>query len=175
MYQISGLSLKNCDRQLPDIRTDIQRAETGETRSKPKFLVSGHYWFVKQYWLVNITGLYRVQVSEKYQFLPQRFNSSQIKAEHKNTVPLRSGNTTLIGVMHLSFLISILFSVKMKSVHLWVTVECLIGISRLLSICHVILFINVFWVAYGLLEADLIIIICVYLFRPRELQNICKA
>ena len=37
-------------------------------------LVSKHYWFVKQCWLVNITGLYRVQVSEKYRFLPQRFN-----------------------------------------------------------------------------------------------------
>ena len=33
-----------------------------------------HNWFVKQCWLVNITGLYRVQVSEKYRFLPQRFN-----------------------------------------------------------------------------------------------------
>ena len=37
-------------------------------------LVSTHYRFVKQYWLVKITGLYRVQVSEKYRFLPQRFN-----------------------------------------------------------------------------------------------------
>ena len=37
-------------------------------------LVSIHYWIVKQCWLVNIRGLYRVQVSEKYWFLPQRFN-----------------------------------------------------------------------------------------------------
>ena len=39
-------------------------------------LVSLQYWFVKQCCLVNITGLYRVQVSEKYRFLPQRFNMS---------------------------------------------------------------------------------------------------
>merc|ERR1712101_101817 len=43
--------------------------------SQGSVLVSGHYWFVKQCWLVNITGLYRVQVSEKYRFLPQRFNN----------------------------------------------------------------------------------------------------
>ena len=42
--------------------------------SQGSVLVSGHYWFVKQCWLVNITGLYRVQVSEKYRFLPQRFD-----------------------------------------------------------------------------------------------------
>ena len=42
--------------------------------SQGTVLVSRHYWFVKQCWLVNITGLYRVQVSEKYRFLPQRFN-----------------------------------------------------------------------------------------------------
>ena len=46
--------------------------------SQGSVLVSGHYWFVKQCWLVNITGLYRVQVSKNYRFLPQRFNSPQI-------------------------------------------------------------------------------------------------
>ena len=35
----------------------------------------GHYWFVKQCWLVNITVLYRVQVCEKYRFPPQRFKN----------------------------------------------------------------------------------------------------
>ena len=41
--------------------------------SQGSVLVSGHYWFVKKCWLVNITGLYRVQISENYRFLPQRF------------------------------------------------------------------------------------------------------
>ena len=88
MYQISGLPLKNCDRELPDIHTYIYIHTYGHTYRGPKqgkpgrnrnssqgsVLVSGHYWFVKHCWLVNITGLYRVQVSEKYRFLPQRFN-----------------------------------------------------------------------------------------------------
>ena len=46
-----------------------------QNSSQGSVLVSGRYWFVKQCWLVNITGLYRVQVSENYRFLPQRFNS----------------------------------------------------------------------------------------------------
>ena len=86
VYQISGLSVKNCDREVPggrtDRRTDIhtyrvpKQGKTGRNRnsSQGSVLVSGHYWFVKQCWLVNITGLYRVQVSENYRFLPQRFN-----------------------------------------------------------------------------------------------------
>ena len=41
-------------------------------------LVSKHYPFVKLCWLVDITGLYRVQVSEKYRFLPQRFTSGSL-------------------------------------------------------------------------------------------------
>ena len=41
-------------------------------------LASIHYRFVKQYWLVNITSLYRVQVSKKYRFLPQIFNSPSV-------------------------------------------------------------------------------------------------
>ena len=53
--------------------------------SQGSVLVSGHYWFVKQCWLVNITGLYRVQVSEKYRFLPQRFNT-RIKATRCETL-----------------------------------------------------------------------------------------
>ena len=53
--------------------------------SQGSVLVSGHYWFVKQCWLVNITGLYRVQVSEKYRFLPQRFNiHTYIHTEDRN-------------------------------------------------------------------------------------------
>ena len=78
MYQISGLSLKNCDRELPDIRTyrGPKQGKPGRNRnsSQGSVLVSGHYWFVKQFWLVNITGLYRVEASENYRFLPQRFN-----------------------------------------------------------------------------------------------------
>ena len=87
MYQISGLSLKNCDREVPDRHTDgrtdiqtyIQRTKQGKpgrngNSSQGSVLVSEHYWFVKQCWLENITGLYRVQISEKYRFLPQRFN-----------------------------------------------------------------------------------------------------
>ena len=42
--------------------------------SQGSVLVSKHNRFVKQCLLVYITGLYRVQVSEKYRFLPQRFN-----------------------------------------------------------------------------------------------------
>ena len=84
MYQISGLSVKNCDRELPDIHTYIhtdgrtdghtyrgpKQGKPGRNRnsSQGSVLVSGHYWFVKQCWLVYITGLYRVQVSEKYRF-----------------------------------------------------------------------------------------------------------
>ena len=44
-----------------------------QNSSQGSVLVSGYYWFVKQCWLLNRTGLYRVQVSEKYRFLPQRF------------------------------------------------------------------------------------------------------
>ena len=88
MYKISGLSLKKCDREVPDRRTYIQtdiprRTYRGPKQGKPgrngnssqvSVPVSGYYWFVKQCRLVNITGLYRVQVSENYRFLPQRFN-----------------------------------------------------------------------------------------------------
>ena len=89
MYQNSGFSLKNCDREVLDIQTD-RHTYRGPKQGKPgrngnssqgSVLVSGHYWFVKQYWLVNITGLYRVQVSEKYRFLPKRFN---IHTEDRN-------------------------------------------------------------------------------------------
>ena len=52
--------------------------------SQGSVLVSGHYWFVKQCWLVNITGLYRVQVSENYRFLPQRFNYNIPYSFNKN-------------------------------------------------------------------------------------------
>ena len=80
VYQISGLSLKNCDRELPDIQTYIHtyrgpkqgKPGRNQNSSQGSVLVSGHYWFVKQSWLVYITSLYRV--SEKYGFLPQRFN-----------------------------------------------------------------------------------------------------
>merc|ERR1711867_28241 len=51
--------------------------------SQGSVLVSIHYWFEKQCWLVNITCLYRVQVSEKYRFLPQRFNT-YIHTEDRN-------------------------------------------------------------------------------------------
>ena len=69
-----------------DVRTDIRtdgRTYRGPKQGKPgrnrnsllgSVLVSKHYRFVKQCWLVNITGLYKVQVSEMYRFLPQRFN-----------------------------------------------------------------------------------------------------
>ena len=36
---------------------------------------------------MNITGLYRVQVSEKYRFLPQRFNNLEFHNESIGTVP----------------------------------------------------------------------------------------
>ena len=39
-----------------------------QNSSPGSVLVSKHYRFVKQCWLVYITGLYRVQVSEKYRF-----------------------------------------------------------------------------------------------------------
>ena len=99
MYQISGLSLKNCDRELPDIHTYGQtyihtyiHTYRGPKQGKPgrnrnslsgSVLVSIHYWIVKQCWLVNIRGLYRVQVSEKYWFLPQRFNFIESWCSHQ--------------------------------------------------------------------------------------------
>ena len=55
--------------------TDIQGKPSRNLNSwLGSVLVSKHYRFVKQCWLVNITGLYRVHISEKYRFLPQRFN-----------------------------------------------------------------------------------------------------
>ena len=52
--------------------------------SQGSVLVRGHYWFVKQCWLVNITGFCRVQVSEKYRFLPQRFNRQLLTMKRLN-------------------------------------------------------------------------------------------
>ena len=65
MYQISGLSLKNCDRE----PSEQAYRHTYRGPKQGSVLVGGHYWFVKQCWFVNIKGLYRVQVSEKYRFL----------------------------------------------------------------------------------------------------------
>ena len=64
MYQISGLSLKNCDRQLPAIHTD------GRTDGQTDGRTNGHTDDQNRgnpveteiprrarYWLVDITGL----------------------------------------------------------------------------------------------------------------------
>ena len=85
MYQISGLSLKNCDWELPDIHTyrrtdghteDRNRGIPVETEipRRARYWLSHNYWVVKQGWLVNITRLYSVQVSVKYLVAPSAFS-----------------------------------------------------------------------------------------------------
>ena len=81
-FQVS--SSKTVTGSFPTYRhTDIhtyrgpKQGKPGRNRnsSPGSVLVSTHYWFVKQCWLVNITGLYRVQASEKCGFFNQRFNN----------------------------------------------------------------------------------------------------
>ena len=83
MYQILGLLLKNRDLEDPLMYTYIglhtnrhtQDRKTRETllnrnTSPGTVLVSKQYRFVKQCRLVNITGLYKVQVSGKIPVTP---------------------------------------------------------------------------------------------------------
>ena len=56
----------------------IGRTETEKTRAKPNYLArlgAGEYTVqvCKQYWLVNITGLYRLEVSKKVLVSPSAF------------------------------------------------------------------------------------------------------
>ena len=66
-----------------DIQTNIERTKTGETRGNRNtwpgsVLVSKQYRFVKQCWLGNITGLYRVQVNGKVLVSPSAFRQTYI-------------------------------------------------------------------------------------------------
>ena len=86
-----------------------------QNSSQGSVLVSGRYWFVKQCWLVNITGLYRVQVSDKYRFLPQRFNIelklSRIRAEFYIKAMDRNSRVCLVVWMYFCYFLCLKISV----------------------------------------------------------------
>ena len=90
MYQISGLLLKNCDREVPEKRTagqtyrEPKQGKLGRNRNSSlgSVLASKHYQFVKQCWLVNITGFYGVQISGKVPVSPSAFQTGVAPPEN---------------------------------------------------------------------------------------------